>query len=60
MTAIVEQGSTWKSNTNEKFRILHVVELAGRTWIHYYSINHDMEYSCFLESFIEQFKQLPK
>ena len=60
MTTLLAQGSIWESTNSEKFRILHIIELESRTWVHYYSVNREMEYSCFLESFLERFRQVPK
>jgi hypothetical protein len=43
------------------FHVLHTIELEGKTWIHY--IKEDSkdprEYSCYLESFLERFREIP-
>jgi len=60
MTTLIAEGSIWESVNSDKFRILHVIKLEGRTWVHYYSVNQAIEYSCLLESFLERFSQVPK
>lgn len=60
MTTLIAEGSIWESVNSDKFRILHVITLEGRTWVHYYSVKQDVEYSCLLESFLERFSQVPK
>jgi hypothetical protein len=59
-TTLIKEGSTWETVNSDKFRILHVIELDNRTWVHYYSVKQDIEYSCLLESFLERFSQVPK
>ena len=60
MTTLIAEGSIWESVNSDKFRILHVITLEVRTWVHYYSVKQDVEYSCLLESFLERFSQVPK
>jgi hypothetical protein len=60
MTTLIEDGSVWESVNSDKFRILHVIKLEGRTWVHYYSVKRNIEHSCLLESFLERFSQVPK
>jgi hypothetical protein len=60
MTTLIAEGSIWESVNSDKFRILHVIKLEGRTWVHYYSVKQHIEYSCLLESFLERFSQVPK
>ena len=58
---MVKEGSTWVGNGNEKFHVLHVIELEGHTWVHYIKENAPegtiREYSCYLESFVNRFTE---
>ena len=62
---MVKVGSKWSGSGNEKniFRVIHVVELDGHTWIHYINESvledHDREYSCYQESFLSRFREMP-
>lgn len=59
---IPKDGSKWTGDTGTTFRVLHTVELDGHTWIHY--IKEDIaapkEYSCYVESFLQRFRELPE
>ena len=55
-------GSRWAGNGNDTFHILNTIELEGKTWIHYIKENTkeaSREYSCYLESFLARFRELP-
>jgi hypothetical protein len=61
---MVKVGSKWVGNENNIFRVIHVVELEGHTWIHYIKNNapeeSTREYSCYEESFLSRFRSLPE
>jgi hypothetical protein len=61
---MVKEGSKWVGVTsNDKFHVIHVIELDGHTWVHYIKENAPedatREYSCYLESFLGRFRALP-
>lgn len=57
-------GSKWVGSGNDRFRVLHVIELEGHTWIHYIKDNvsedSNREYSCYQESFLTRFREIPR
>jgi hypothetical protein len=57
---IPKQGSRWTGPDNYViFRVLHTIELDGHTWIHYCrEDNGDQSYSCYVESFLERFREI--
>jgi hypothetical protein len=60
---IPKDGSRWGSDNNI-FHVLHTIELEGQMWIHYIKettkeTNEPREYSCYVESFLERFRELP-
>jgi hypothetical protein len=59
---IVEAGTRWDAGNGKTFVVLHVVEQDGNVWVHYRSDNakENKEYSCYLESFVQRFRQLPE
>jgi hypothetical protein len=61
---MVKVGSKWVGNENNIFRVIHVIELEGHTWIHYIKDNapeeSTREYSCYEESFLSRFRSLPE
>lgn len=61
---MVKVGSKWVGNGNDRFRVLHVIELEGHTWIHYIKDNatedSNREYSCYEESFLTRFREIPR
>ena len=62
---MVKEGSKWTgTGDNNKFRVIHVIEIDGHTWIHYIKENaleeSNREYSCYLESFLQRFRPLPE
>jgi hypothetical protein len=59
---MVKQGSRWIDNNEKMFHVIDVVELNGHTWVHYIreDKNSTQEYSCYIESFISRFRQLPE
>ena len=59
---MVKAGSKWLGNGNDKFHVIHVIELEGHTWVHYIKENtteENREYSCYEESFLSRFRELP-
>jgi hypothetical protein len=60
---MVKVGSKWSGNEDNIFRVIHVVELDDHTWIHYIKENAaedlNREYSCYEESFLSRFRELP-
>jgi hypothetical protein len=61
---MVKEGSRWVGNSDDKFHVIHVVELDGHTWVHYIKENapadSTREYSCYIESFLQRFRSLPE
>ena len=63
---MVKEGSKWVSNSgsNDRFHVIHVIELQGHTWIHYIKENapedSTREYSCYEESFLSRFRSSPE
>ena len=60
---MVKVGSKWAGNDSNVFRVIHVVELDDHTWIHYIKENaseeSNREYSCYEESFLSRFREIP-
>ena len=61
---MVKEGSLWDNGQGALFRVLHVVELEGNTWVHYrteppkgHSAKDCKEYSCFAEAFKMRFAE---
>ena len=61
---MVKVGSKWMGNDNNRFRVIHVIELDDHTWIHYMKDNapeeSTREYSCYEESFLSRFREVPR
>jgi hypothetical protein len=57
-----KDGSKWTGNAGEKFHVLHTIELEGHIWVHYLKEDkkESKEYSCYLESFLQRFRELPE
>ena len=57
---IPKDGSRWTGHGSyEVFLVLHTIELDGHTWVHYRNNNNgEREYSCYLESFLERFREI--
>ena len=60
---MIKVGSKWVGNENNIFRVIHVIELDDHTWIHYIKDNapeeSTREYSCYEESFLSRFREVP-
>jgi hypothetical protein len=54
------QGSKWTSGQGDTFRVIQLVEVEEHTWIHYIKNNAEQEYSCYVESFLERFREIPE
>lgn len=61
---MVKEGSLWSDNHGKEFRVLHVIELEGNTWVHYrteppkgHSAKDCKEFSCFAEAFEARFSK---
>jgi hypothetical protein len=57
---IPKDGSNWGDGNGKKFHVINTVCLDDHTWVHYRSLNNGNEYSCYLESFLERFRELPE
>lgn len=62
----VKEGSLWWAADGKKFRVLHLVEQDGHTWVHYreeqkgFNQSNSREYSCYVESFTQRFSRTPE
>ena len=58
---IPKDGSRWTAYDGDTFHVLHTIELEGNTWVHYVKESKEspQEYSCYLESFLSRFVELP-
>ncbi len=60
---MVKVGSKWMGNENNRFRVIHVIEIEGNTWVHYIKENaledFNREYSCYEESFLTRYREVP-
>jgi hypothetical protein len=59
---IPKDGSKWTGNDGDRFYVLHTIELEGHIWIHYIKEDNKepREYSCYVESFLQRFRELPE
>ena len=59
-----KDGSKWTGAAGERFHVLHTIKIEDKTWVHYIKENakerETREYSCYLESFLERFRELPE
>ena len=62
----IKEGSLWWASNDKKFRVLSVTQAEGHTWVHYrdepkgFADKNLREYSCYVESFLQRFRQLPE
>ena len=59
----VTVGSRWWGGTTTKFVVIDVITIEGHTWVHYRDDAEKAEpkeYSCYVESFLQRFKELPE
>ncbi len=62
---MVKPGTRWNANDRKVFHVIDRVEIEGKVWIHYICENSDFEtdnkeFSCYEESFLARFRQLPE
>jgi len=61
---MIKEGTRWDGGNGKTFRIIQIIQIEGHTWIHYIndqlSDGENREYSCYLESFLLRFRQLPE
>jgi hypothetical protein len=59
---VPQNGSRWVSSTSENVHVLSTIVIEGKTWIHYIEEGRKdpREHSCYLESFLERFKEIIK
>jgi hypothetical protein len=57
---IPKNGSQWISTDGSYFHVLGTIEIEGKIWVHYQKDNQKepQEYSCYLESFLERYKEI--
>lgn len=62
MQETIEKGSIWSGNSGVQFQVIDQVVIEDQTWIHYRLVSSDepKEFSCFKESFLERFTQIPR
>ena len=55
-------GSRWTAYNGNVFRVISTTLLEGNTWVYYVKENSTtpQEYSCYVESFLSRFTELPK
>lgn len=59
---IPDAGSRWWSGDGKKFIVLATINQEEKIWVHYRDDNgseESREYSCYLESFLRRFTELP-
>ena len=60
---MIREGTLWDNGKGKHFRVLHVVEMDGHTWVHYRNEPQGLikepirEYSCYIEAFTERFTE---
>lgn len=61
---MINKGSIWQSADGRRFQVITEVEVEGNMWVHYRRIDSDYdepkEFSCYTESFLSRFHQLPE
>jgi hypothetical protein len=61
---MIKNGSCWAASNGNVYQVIESVELEGHTWVHYRTFSKDeeevKEYSCYEESFLSRFHQLPE
>ena len=53
----VKPGSVWSAVNGTEFRVITVVDANSHTWVHYISVDTGMEFSCWIESFVNRFRE---
>jgi hypothetical protein len=59
---MIKEGTRWSGGDEKIFRVKKRIELDGNIWIHYILENKEdiKEFSCYEESFLSRFRQLPE
>ena len=61
---MIMNGSCWSASNGNVYQVIETVVLEGHTWVHYRSYGKSVEevkeYSCYEESFLSRFHQLPE
>ena len=62
---MIKNGSKWSGIDGKVFVVINIVEQNGHTWVHYRNDKPaengtPQEYSCYQESFLSRFRQLPE
>jgi hypothetical protein len=61
---MIKEGSCWGSNNGKVFQVISRSEVDGHIWIFYRLLEKNpdevKEFSCYEESFLERFHQLPE
>lgn len=61
---MIDKGSVWASADGRTFQVIDQIRVEGKDWIHYRRIDSEYEepkeFSCFVESFLDRFHQLPR
>ena len=61
---MVKTGSKWWAGEGNVFQVIDVVEIDDHTWVYYRNTkpfnDEYKEYSCYIESFLQRFRQLPE
>lgn len=60
----IRSGSKWWASNGEQFVVLATHTIDGNDWVHYRAVqlkNEEVkEFSCYKESFLSRFTQLPE
>jgi len=54
----IESGQIWGTVDRKEFRVIDVVDIDSKTWVHYINEHTGQEYSCYKESFESRFTQV--
>ena len=61
---MITEGSCWSGKNGKIFQVISRTEIEDRIWIFYRLLENNpdevKEFSCYEESFIERFHQLPE
>ena len=64
MSEQIEVGSVWTSINGVHFQVISETHIEGNNWIYYRMIDKETEepkeFSCYKESFLSRFHQIPK
>lgn len=56
-TQKVSPGSMWLATDGRQFRVQSVIELEGHTWVHYTNTQTGAEFSCWVDSFLQRYRE---